>query len=95
MTDKKLLEKMNDSEIPEYMRDVSLSYIFHGLPTGGVLEAVLANDLKGAINSDDMNNLNVIEIYVRFLYSYAPNDCWGSREDVKAWIKKGGLYETS
>jgi len=89
-----LMEGMKETGIPEYMRDGLLSYVLHGLPPGGFLKAVLANDLKGAVNRADMNNLNAIERYVDFLHKYAPSDCWGNLGKVNSWFEKCGLYET-
>jgi hypothetical protein len=95
MPDTEEIEQMLDkSVIPEYMKPRLLSYILDGNPTGHFLRAVLSNDLKSAVGHADDNNLVCLPQYVKFLYNYAPRDCWGSPEAVKAWIEQGGLNKT-
>lgn len=61
-------------------------YVEHRVPTGGFLRAVLENDLKEACIRADLENIEVIPIYVHWLYNKAPVICWGSPEKVKAWL---------
>lgn len=66
-------------------------YIMEGIEPGGFLCRVLENDLVGAFSKADSLNAARLQDYARFLFSYAPRDCWGSRKIVDAWIKAGGL----
>ncbi len=53
------------------------------IPTGGFLEACLANDLKEAFGrADETSRENLFEI-VSFLYNSMPRDFWGSYENIK------------
>lgn len=77
--------------LPEHMRDGMQRYIEHGIPPGSFLAAVLSNDLRGAYERADYINQLVIGDYLRYLYSYAPQGCWGSPKSYHAWIEQGGL----
>lgn len=63
-------------------------YLVHKRPTGSFLEAVLCNDLKGAVGKADDFNIRNIPAYVAFLYNHAPSDCWGSRDKYLKWINQ-------
>jgi len=77
--------------IPAHMRGAMDRYICSGIPPGGFLEAVLFNDLTGAVaKADQINRHRLVDI-VQFLMWHAPADCWGSREAVQEWIRNGGL----
>jgi len=88
-----LTERMKRFNLPEQIRSGLLYYICFGVLHEGFLIAVLTNNLKDAINNANSINIKLLEEYIRFLYSEAPNDCYGSVEKVNAWIKKGGLSE--
>lgn len=77
--------------IPDYMIGGLRRYIENGIAPGHFLTAVLCNDLRGAIERGDDTNTAVLPNYIRFLYNYAPSECWGSPEKFKAWIAIGGL----
>jgi len=77
--------------IPSYMEYALRLYIDEGHIPGGFLRAVLENDLKGAVNRADSNNLRNLVAYSYFLYNDAPADCYGSPAAVAAWAKAGGL----
>lgn len=53
---------------------------------------VLSNDLTGAVQGSDAENLVALPAYVDFLTAYAPKGCFGSVENVHAWrgINNGG-----
>jgi len=62
-------------------------YVNQGIPPGGFLEAVLSNDLKGALGrADEENRRDLFEI-VQYCYMEIPSDCWGSAEKVSEWLK--------
>lgn len=77
--------------LPERMRDGIVRYIERGIPPGHFLTAVICNDLKGAFQRADDENTALMRNYVSFFYNYAPGDCWGSKQEMDDWIKKGGL----
>lgn len=79
------------SLIPERMIGGLRRYIERGIPPGHFLSALLSNDLKQTLERADEVNTRAIADYVRFLYNYAPVQCWGSRERFEAWIEHGGL----
>ena len=64
-------------------------YVKHRIPTGGFLQAVLENDLSGALGrADDENRRDIYEI-VSYCYNHIPSVCWGSPEKVKEWLEGG------
>lgn len=77
--------------LPERMRGGVERYIEHGIPPGDFLTAVLCNDLCGAVGRADDENVKLLDVYVRYFYSHAPHQCWGSHERFRAWINHGGL----
>jgi len=83
--------------VPEHMRGGVRRYIENGIPPGHFLTAVLSNDFVGAIGRADEVNKERFGDWALFLYNELPGrgsyrqDCWGSREAVKNWIKVGGL----
>lgn len=81
------------SLIPEHMIGGLRRYIEEGVPPGSFLTAVLTNDLRGAYERADEINSAAIGDYVRFLYSYGPSECWGSRARFDAWCERGGLSD--
>lgn len=74
--------------IPLRMMDGLDRYINHHIPPGDFLSAVIKNDLRGAVERADDENLTNIPAYVAFLYNEAPGGCCGSEENFKRWIKK-------
>lgn len=77
--------------VPEHMRDGIKYYVLHGIPGGGFLNAVLENDLFGAVTRTDHMNAYALKEIMRFLDTHTPRNCWGSREKVKNWTARGGL----
>jgi hypothetical protein len=66
-------------------------YVQKGIPTGGFLEAVLSNDLFGALaRADETNRTRLFEI-VSFIHCFLPSRSHGSPERVSDWIKHRGL----
>ena len=62
-------------------------YAQHHIPTGSFLQAVLSNDLCGAMGqADDENRRDIFEI-VSYCYNEIPSDCWGSPEKVQRWLE--------
>lgn len=74
-----------ERHVPSYMIDGMVRYIVFGIMPGSFLKAVLEGDLFSAVKNADDFNAGRLPSYVRFLYNYAPQDCYGSPENVKAW----------
>jgi hypothetical protein len=72
--------------LPEHMRDSMERYITHGILPGGFMEAVLTNDLKGAVCKADYINRGRLVDIVTFVVNYIPASSQGSAEDVVYWI---------
>ena len=71
--------------IPSHCQESVQEYIEYGIPPGGFLTKVFANDLVGAFGkADDINEAHMRN-YAMFLYCHAPTDCWGSYEKVRDW----------
>lgn len=81
--------EFNGLTIPHYMIDGLVNYIVHKIPVGEFLTAVFSNDLKGAMDRADDTNIMLLPIYMYVLYNYAPTNCCGSPEKVKAWLDSG------
>jgi len=62
-----------DDRIPTAILESLNLYHREGIPTGGFLEAVLANDLTGAIGRADENSLNALRSIVRHIYVEMPS----------------------
>lgn len=88
---KDLVDGMDKHQIPEHMRPGLIRWIEDGVPPGHFLSCILKNDLYGAINRADDENILKIYHYVRFLYNYAPAGCWRSEKNYEEWTKKHGL----
>lgn len=73
-------------DIPYYMWDGLISYIYHRQAQGNFLTSIFSNNLKSACYYADNENKHYIWHYVYYLYNYAPIDCWGSEEKVKEWL---------
>jgi hypothetical protein len=73
--------------IPKHMMAGIKRYVEDRIEAGGFLNAVLCNDLKQAVGQADHINIQLIPVYVSYLYNNVPNACWGSREKVNAWLK--------
>ena len=78
-------------ELPAHMRQGTKNYIENGVLPGSFLQAVICNDLFGAIRKADDINIQRLEDWLLFFYSDAPDGCYGSKEKMIAWINIGGL----
>ncbi len=56
---------------------------------GSFVEALLANDLRGACMYADDHNVRIITMYVTYMMNHLPAACWGSSEAVRAWRVSG------
>ena len=74
--------------IPAHMREGMLAWIENGILPGQFLQAVLKNNLLMAFLNADCINKRKMETYLEYLWKYAPEDCWGSKENVRKWHKQ-------
>jgi len=72
---------------PRMVVDSLLLYLSDGVPTGGFLRSVLANDLMEAVGLADCDNLEALPHIVSWVYSHVPLLARGSYEKVDAWLK--------
>jgi hypothetical protein len=79
--------------IPAHMIASLQRYIEKRIQPGGFLTAVLSNDLLGACERADDDNLRILPAYMGYLYNEAPGGCWGSPDTVKEWL--AGPEETA
>ena len=62
-------------------------YLNEGIPTGGFLRAVLANDFQEIVAHADDDNMKQLPAYAAYVYNEIPHNCHGSYEKVDAWIE--------
>ena len=75
----------NYSKLPVGLQDGMQRYIEKGFQTGHFLNAVLSNDLFGAVSRADGTNIKLIPEIVRWMHWEIPSNAWGSQEKVKSW----------
>jgi len=75
-------------QIPSHTQGALERYLDHGLPPGGFLSAVIANDLMGAVARADIQNMTAIPEIAKFLFNEAPAGSWGSDENLENWLAK-------
>ena len=76
-----------DERIPDRMKESIDRYVYHRIPPGGFLEAVLSNDFKGAVGRADDTNIKYLKQYALYVCNCMPSTAQGSHEKVKAWLK--------
>jgi hypothetical protein len=80
-----LLDRPEWAEIPHHMRNTAELYLLHGVRPGSFLEAVLENDLAGAVGRADHYNRGALAAWVDWCFWCLPSRAWGSREAVAKW----------
>lgn len=60
-------------------------YASQGVIPGKFLNAVICNDLQGAIGHADDTNLANLPAYTAFFYNEMPTGCWGSEKKMIEW----------
>ena len=87
------LDRLEGTDIPEYMREGLALYIVKGILPGNFLTQVLEDSLKGAIWAADCTNIQRLYAYIEWLSMNAPVECWGNRRRVRKWIDRGGFAD--
>ena len=78
----------NPKNCPANVQESLRAYVNDRRRTGGFLEAVLSNDLTGAIGRADPVNLASIRDILSFIYEEIPSVAWGSPLAVAEWLER-------
>jgi hypothetical protein len=76
---------LEQSHVPEHLREGLIRYLADGILPGGFLQAVLCNNLREAIVRGDPFALAGLPALVEYLRGEFPLIAWGSKERVLAW----------
>lgn len=63
-----------------------LDYVEQGVPLGGFLQSVVANDLAGAAARADLGNYRNLGAFASFVWNEMPAPSNGSHHKYDAWI---------
>ena len=72
--------------IPPHMQAAIKRYVIDRLRPGNFLSAVISNDLRGAVDHADSDNLPLIKLYVQWFYNRAPAICHGTAQRMEDWL---------
>ena len=77
----------NSWPVEEYTwRSSLILWVLRGIPAGGFLESLMANDISTAVmKTHPANSWSHIVQFMRWLQFRAPKECWGSYENLKYW----------
>ncbi len=78
---------INYDILPEGLRNEARRYIEEGVRPGRFLVAVTTNDVAGAYDAAIDDDLERLGSVLCFWCTEAPTDCWGSKQEMDAWIK--------
>lgn len=68
-------------------------YTVNRTRTGGFLQAVLENDLRGAVRTADAANYQALADIVRFCSAALPAIAWGSPAAVRSWLEGSDISD--
>lgn len=89
MTREHLIAGFEECDVPEHLRDGLLRYFTQHIRTGDFLWGVLCNDfIEAALRASMISGFG-FQGLGQFLVHYAPEEAWGSREKVEAWLAAG------
>ena len=74
--------------IPEATKAAIDRYVAEHRWPGAFVEAVLSNDLKGALVWGDIETTADLLGIIGYCDREIPGVCWGSPEKVQAWLKQ-------
>ena len=75
--------------MPNHLTEKFELYINEHIDPGKFLTAIFANDMIGAIDHADFRSISNFPYFAYILKHFAPPECFGSYEKVKAWIECG------
>jgi len=73
--------------IPKHMQGGIIRFYESGIPPGHFLTAVIDNDLRGAIERADDENIHLLKNYVQWFYNHAPSGSWGHAGSTRRWCQ--------
>lgn len=94
-TPEHLQECLRQHAIPPHMWPGVERYLFHNIPPGSFMKAVLTNDLKRASYKADDENRMALAHWVTFVNACLPPEAHGSEEIVHDWISRAARQATS
>lgn len=76
--------------VPAHLQSALTAYITTGRPPGGGLRSILEDRPMSycLARLDDEVRPRAFDVS-RFLFNFAPSQCWGSADKVDAWIEAG------
>lgn len=75
----------------EDIRESLDAYVQQRRPLGGFLQAVIENDLLGAVGRADSRNVMQLQAIAAYVYNDMPSICHGSPALYVAWLKGPGV----
>lgn len=81
--------------IPDYTLEAIEDYLATGHERGGFIMAVMENNLSKAVAKADSNNGPALSQIVRWLWSNAPANAWGSPAEVRWFMEAKRKEETA
>ncbi len=81
-----LQQRLEQSRVPSHLHAGLIRYVGERRKPGGFLTAVLENSLSAAVGRTDPEGHAALPALVLFLVNFAPGTCWGSPEQVDAWL---------
>lgn len=86
------MRDINYDSVPvDYMAGGLKRYVEHGMEPGSFMQAILCNDLMGAVSRADATNIQLIPAWCKWIHANLPGICYGSEERYEAWVTKQGL----
>jgi len=76
---------MTENKIPDRIKEAVNRYYNDGILPGSFLQAVLTNDLFGAVRHADPYSYAALREIISYVYNELPSKCHGSRKNVLAW----------
>lgn len=73
--------------LPHHLRDGLRRYVVDRIEPGSFLMSVLTNDLRATVVRADAASKAALFLIVEFCLYSLPYGCWGSEENVRAWLK--------
>lgn len=83
-----MARRIDYSGLPESLRDGVRMYLEYRVPMGSFLGAVARNNLMAAAMRADVDNARDLHRIACWFVANAPAGCWGSSENVEAWLER-------
>ncbi len=78
-------------KVPRHLQAGIARWVLLGVVPGDFLQAVIRNDLFGALGRADVNSRAGMFEICQFFYNGAPSQCFGRPEAIDFWHHRGGL----